>query len=256
VRIATEDGDANFNGLKAPLKLSIRHFQRVFYTYRRLCWPAPEVRRRFLENRRPRGCRCELPLRIGDPKLNALKAPLSLSIRRFQRVFHTNRGPFWPAAAVRRRFLENRRPRGCRCELPLRIGDPKLNGLKALLSLSIRHFQRVFHTYRRPFWPAPEVRRRFLENPRPRGLSMRIGDPKLNPLKAPLSLSIRHFQRVFWTYSIALYQAPEARRRFLENRRPRGCRGELPLRWRSEFEAIESTVHPIKKALSGSLLHI
>jgi hypothetical protein len=50
VRIATVDGDANFNRLKAPLKLSIGHFRRVFETYRRAFWQAPVVLRRFIEN--------------------------------------------------------------------------------------------------------------------------------------------------------------------------------------------------------------
>jgi hypothetical protein len=47
VRIAT----ANFNRLKAPLKLSISHFQRVFETQRRPFWQVPVVLRRFVENR-------------------------------------------------------------------------------------------------------------------------------------------------------------------------------------------------------------
>jgi hypothetical protein len=51
VRIATADGDANFNRLKAPLKLSIRHFRRVFETYRTPFHQATEVLRRFVENR-------------------------------------------------------------------------------------------------------------------------------------------------------------------------------------------------------------
>jgi hypothetical protein len=45
------DGDANFNRLKAPLKLSISQFQRGFETYRTPFWEAPVVLRRFIENR-------------------------------------------------------------------------------------------------------------------------------------------------------------------------------------------------------------
>jgi hypothetical protein len=82
------------------------------------------------------------------------------------------------------------------------------------------------------------------------------GDANFNGLKEPLKLSIRRFQRVFYTYRTSFWQAPGVRRRFLENRRARGCRGELPLRWRSELEEIESIVHPIKKELSGSVLDI
>jgi hypothetical protein len=64
MRIATVDGDANFNRLKAPLQLSISHFQRVFQTYIRPFWQAPEVPRRFLKIELWGGCRCKLPLRI------------------------------------------------------------------------------------------------------------------------------------------------------------------------------------------------
>jgi hypothetical protein len=53
-RFGTVDGDANLNGLKAPLSLAMRHFRRVVYTYKRPFRPALEVRRRFLENRRVR----------------------------------------------------------------------------------------------------------------------------------------------------------------------------------------------------------
>jgi hypothetical protein len=55
VRIATVEGDANFNRLKAALNLSISHFQRVCQTYGRPSWQAPVVLRRFLENRSARG---------------------------------------------------------------------------------------------------------------------------------------------------------------------------------------------------------
>jgi hypothetical protein len=87
VRIGTVDGDANVNCLKAPLKLSRGHFQRVFYTYRRPFGQAPVVLRCFVENRmlgEGVGANCG---RDGDPNLNRLKAPLILSVRRFQRRF-------------------------------------------------------------------------------------------------------------------------------------------------------------------------
>jgi hypothetical protein len=41
-------GDANFTRMKAALDLAIRRFQRCFYTYKRLFWQAPVVRRCFL----------------------------------------------------------------------------------------------------------------------------------------------------------------------------------------------------------------
>jgi hypothetical protein len=81
----------------------------------------------------------------------------------------------------------------------VRIGDANFNRLKAPLELSIRHFQRVL-TYRTPFGQAPVVLRCFLENRRLGRLLVRIGtvdgDANFNRLKAPLRLSIRHFQRV------------------------------------------------------------
>jgi hypothetical protein len=46
----------------------------------------------------------------------------------------------------------------------MRIGDANMNRLKAPLTLSIRDFQRVIYTYGRPFWKAPVVLRRFVEN--------------------------------------------------------------------------------------------
>jgi hypothetical protein len=45
------DRDANFTRLDAALDVSIRCFQRSFYTHRMLFWPASVVRRCFLENR-------------------------------------------------------------------------------------------------------------------------------------------------------------------------------------------------------------
>jgi hypothetical protein len=78
-------GDANFTQLNTPLDLSRRRFQRRFYTYRRRFWQAPVVRRCLLENRMV----WRLWTRIGtvdsDANSTGLKAPLDLSIRRFQR---------------------------------------------------------------------------------------------------------------------------------------------------------------------------
>jgi hypothetical protein len=51
-RISTVDSDANSTGLKAALDLSIRSFQRSFYTYRKLFWPAPVARRCILDKLR------------------------------------------------------------------------------------------------------------------------------------------------------------------------------------------------------------
>jgi hypothetical protein len=57
-------GEAIFTPLKAALDVLIKRFQRSFYTYRKLFWPVPVVRRFFLENRRvwrlwQFGWRCE-----------------------------------------------------------------------------------------------------------------------------------------------------------------------------------------------------
>jgi hypothetical protein len=61
------DGDANFTRLNAALDVSIRHFQRSYYTYRKLFWPAPVARRCILEDRHvwrlwQFGSRCEFDL--------------------------------------------------------------------------------------------------------------------------------------------------------------------------------------------------
>jgi putative protein kinase ArgK-like GTPase of G3E family len=102
--ISPVDSDADFTQLKAALELSIRRLQRSFYTYRRLVWQAPVVRRYFLEKRGVWG----LWKRIGDAILSQMKAMLDLSIRRCQRGFYTYRSVFWEVPVVRRYFLENR----------------------------------------------------------------------------------------------------------------------------------------------------
>jgi hypothetical protein len=79
------------------------------------------------------------------------------------------------------------------------------------------------------------------------------GDANLSLLKAPLKLSIRHFQRVFYTYRTQLWPALEVRRRFFENRR---VWTHWHCGWRCEFESFESTIEAINKALSASLLDI
>jgi hypothetical protein len=120
-RIGTVDSDANSTGLKAPLGLSIRCFQRTLYTYRRPLWQAPVVRRCILENRRVRRLWTRIGTVDSDANSTGLKAPLGLSIRCFQRTLYTYRRPLWQAPVVRRCIVENRRvwrlwQFGWRCE--------------------------------------------------------------------------------------------------------------------------------------------
>jgi hypothetical protein len=114
------DGDANFTRMNAALDLSVRDFQRSFYTYERPFCQMPVLRRCIPENQRVGG----LLMRIGDANFTQLKAPLDLSIRRFCRVFYTYRRPFWEVTVVRRCFLEDRQvwmlgQFGWRCEFHL-----------------------------------------------------------------------------------------------------------------------------------------
>jgi hypothetical protein len=134
--------DANFTQLNTPLNLSIWRFQRSFYTYRTLFWPAPVVLRCLLENRRVWSLWTRIGTVDSDANSTGLKAPLFLSIRCFQRRFYTYRRPFLHPPVVRRCFLENRRV----WRLWKRIGTVDSNanstGLKAGLDLSMRDFQR------------------------------------------------------------------------------------------------------------------
>jgi hypothetical protein len=79
------DGDGNLSRMKAPLNLSIRRFQRGFYTYRKLFWPVAMVRRGFLQKRRVWRMRMRIGTVDSDANSTGLKAPLDLSIRCFQR---------------------------------------------------------------------------------------------------------------------------------------------------------------------------
>jgi hypothetical protein len=145
-RIGTVDSDANSIGLKAASDLSVKDFQRSFYTYRKLFWPAPVALRCFLENRRVWRLRTRNGTVDSDANFTRLKAPLDLSIRRFQRSFYTYKRPLWQAPVDRRCFLENRRV----WRLWTRIGtvdsDANSTGLKAALDLSLRCFQRRLYT--------------------------------------------------------------------------------------------------------------
>jgi hypothetical protein len=109
---------------------------------------------------------------------------------------------------LRRCIPENRRVGG----LLMRIGDANFTRMKAALDLSVRDFQRSFYTYRRPFWQTPVLRRCIPENRRVGGLLMRIGDANFTQLNTPLNLSIRRFQRRFYTYRGQFWQAPVVRR--------------------------------------------
>jgi hypothetical protein len=98
------DRDANFTRLNAALDVPRWHFQRSFYTYRTLFWPAPVARRCILGNRSVGG----LLMRIGDANFTQLNTPLNLSIWRFQRSFYTYKKLFWAAPVARRCILEDR----------------------------------------------------------------------------------------------------------------------------------------------------
>jgi hypothetical protein len=135
-QIGTVDSrNANSTVLKAGLDLSMRHFQRSFYTYRKLFWSAPVARRCILGNRRVGG----LLMRIGDANFTQLNTPLDLSIRRFQRRFYTYRRQYWLTPVARRCILEDRHVWRLYGSWD---GDANFTRLNARLNLSIRRFQR------------------------------------------------------------------------------------------------------------------
>jgi hypothetical protein len=105
LRMGTVDSDANSTGLKAPLDLSIWRFQRGFYTYRGLFWPAPVAGRFILQVQRLWRLYGSWD---GDANFTRLNARLNLSIRHVQRSFYTYRKLFWPAPVARRCILEDR----------------------------------------------------------------------------------------------------------------------------------------------------
>jgi hypothetical protein len=144
-------GEAIFTQLKAALDVSIRRFQRRFYTYRKLLWVAPVARRCFLENRHVWRLYGSWDDHANVTRLNAA---LDVSIWHFQRSFYTYKRLFSPAPVARRCILGNRRVGG----LLMRIGDANFTQLNTPLNLSIWRFQRSFHTYRNLFWPAPVAR--------------------------------------------------------------------------------------------------
>jgi hypothetical protein len=100
----------------------------------------------------------------GEAIFTRLKAPLDLSIWRFQRSFYTYKRPLWEAPVVRRCFLENRYVWRLWTQNGTVDSDANFTRLKAPLDLSIRRCQRCFYTYKRPLWQALVVRRCFLEN--------------------------------------------------------------------------------------------
>jgi hypothetical protein len=100
--------------------------------------------------------------------------------------------------------------------------DANFTRMKAALDLSVRDSQRSFYTYRRPSWQTPVHRRCISENRRVGGLLMRIGDANFTQLNTPLNLSIRRFQRSFYTYRRPSWQTPVHRRCISENRRVGG----------------------------------
>jgi hypothetical protein len=97
-------------------------------------------------------------------------------------------------------------------------GDANFTRMKAALDLSVKDSQRSFYTYRQPLWQTPVLLRCIPDNRRVGGLLMRIGDANFTQLNTPLNLSIRRSQRRFHTYRRLFWQAPVARRCFLEDR--------------------------------------
>jgi hypothetical protein len=73
-RFGTVDGDTHFARMKGELDLSVRDFQRSFYTYRRPFWQTPVLRLCTCENRRVGG----LLMQIGNENFTQLNAPLNL----------------------------------------------------------------------------------------------------------------------------------------------------------------------------------
>jgi hypothetical protein len=140
-----------------------------------------------------------------------LKVPLELSVRRFQRGFRRHRMLFWLHLVARRCILGNRSPGGCGCDLVVQWRC-KFHSIES----SLRRIQRSVYTYRRPSWQTPVLRRCIPENRRVGGLLMRIGDANFTQLNTPLNLSIRRFQRRFYTYRRQFWQAPVVRRCFLK----------------------------------------
>jgi hypothetical protein len=99
------DRDAHFTRLNAALDVSRWHFQRSSYTYRKLFWEAPVVRRCILGNRRVGG----LLMRIGYANFTQLNVRLNLSIWHVPRSFYTCRKLFWPTPVAGRCILKVRR---------------------------------------------------------------------------------------------------------------------------------------------------
>jgi hypothetical protein len=189
----------------------------------------------------------------GDANFTRLKAALDLSIRPFERRFHTYIRPSCQGPVVRRCFLEDRRVWRLRKRIRTVDSDASSTGLKAPSDLSIQRFLRSFNTYRRPFWQVPVVRRCLLENRRVGGLLIRIGDAYFTQLNAPLNLSIQRFYQSFYTYRRPFWPVPVARRCILEDR-------HVWRLWqfgsRCEFHSNESSVRPMSKGLSAKLLYI
>jgi hypothetical protein len=80
----------------------------------------------------------------GDGKLSRMKAPLNLSIRRFQQSFCTYRRSFGQVPVVQRCFLENRRLWRLRTRIGTVDSEANSTGLKAALELSIQRLQKGY----------------------------------------------------------------------------------------------------------------
>jgi hypothetical protein len=86
-----------------------------------------------------------------------------------------------------------------------------------------------------------------------RGICTMDSNTNFTRMKAPLDLSMRRFQRSFYTHRVPFWPAPVVRRCFVENRRVWRL---WQFGWRCEFHSIECTLESINKALSAKVLYI
>jgi hypothetical protein len=132
-------------------------------------------------------------------------------------------------------------------------GDANFTRMKAALDLSVRDFQRSFHTYRRQLWQTPVLRRCLPENRRVGGLLMRISDANFTQLNTRLNGTFSEAFIRIENYSGKPRRADDASLTI------EGCGGggrEWALHWRSNFHSIESSVRRIITALSAKVLYI
>jgi hypothetical protein len=132
------DGDVNFARLNAALDVSIWHFKRSFYTYKRPLWKALVVRRCILKVRRVwRLCHCGW--RCIESSNRPINTALSATLLDIWIGIYASAGVL-TMLPLEREVLQ----------LWLRMGtvngDANRSQLQAVSGLSIRHFPRSFYT--------------------------------------------------------------------------------------------------------------